>query len=90
LYFDPNSNEPTDIEDTVNCIARVHELGVKVIHSFVPGFATESAAAKIIDCLDQLQCCYVPPFARLDVARDGHHYDSATAEFFTDKIIQLV
>jgi len=90
LYFDPNSNEPADIEDTVNCIARVHELGLKVIHSFIPGFATEPAAAKIIDCLDQWQCCYVPPFARLDVARDGHHYDSATAEFFTDKIIQLV
>ena len=90
IYFDPGSNESADIQDTINCIDRVHASGVRVIHSFIPGFATDSAAAKIMDHLDQLQCRYVRPFQKLDIARDGHHYDSDTADFFTDQIIQLM
>jgi hypothetical protein len=90
IYFDPACDESADVQDTINCIDRVHASGVKVIHSFIPGFATSPAAAKIMDHLDQLQCRYVRPFRRLDIARDGHHYDSATADFFTDQIIQLM
>jgi len=90
VYFDPSSSEFDDVQDTINCIDRVHASGVRVIHSFIPGFATDSAAAKIMDHLDQLQCRYVRPFHKLDIARDGHHYDSATADFFTDQIIQLI
>ena len=90
LYFDPGSNEQEDIDDTINCIVRVHELGINVIHSFIPGFAANSAATKIIDCLNHLKACYVLPFGRLDLARDGHHYDKITSEFFTDQIIQLI
>jgi hypothetical protein len=90
LYFDPNSDESADIQNTIDCIACVHALGINIIHSFIPNFASIFAARKIIDYLDQLRCCYVPPFKQLDRARDGHHYDSVTAEFFTDKIIQLV
>ena len=90
VHFDPNSNEQEDIEDTINCILRVHELGINVIHSFIPKFASESAAKQITNCLDQLQCRYVEPFSNLDLARDGHHYDIITSEFFTNQIIQLI
>ena len=90
LYFDPNSNEQEDINTTVDCIARVQATGLRVIHSFVPGFAKDSAAKQIINCLDQLQACYVLPFGRLDFARDGNHYDKITSEFFTDQLIQLI
>ena len=90
LYFDPCSNEFEDIETTIDCITRVHETGRKVIHSFIPEFASNLAATKIINWLDQIQCSYVPPFNKLDLSRDGHHYDSITADAFTDQIIQLI
>jgi hypothetical protein len=90
LYFDPNSNEQEDIDDTIDCINRVHALGMNIIHSFVVGFASKSAAKTITRYLDQQQCRYVLPFAKLDQARDGYHYGSATSEFFTDQIIQLI
>jgi hypothetical protein len=90
LYFDPLCNEQADVEDTIDCVNKVQGLGINVIHSFVPGFAAKSAATHIIKHLDQLGCRYVVPFNRLDVARDGHHYGAATAEFFTDQIINLI
>lgn len=90
LYFDPHCNVQADIDDTIDCIGRVQATGLQVIHSFVPGFAANSAATKIIDYLNQLKANYVSPFNRLDLARDGHHYDLATSEFFTDQIIQLI
>ena len=90
LHFDPDSNEQDDIKDTINCIARVQELGINVIHSFIPEFASDSAAKQITNFLDQRQCRYITPFGKLDLARDGHHYDIITAEFFTDQIIQLI
>jgi len=90
LHFDVDSDEQQDIEHTINCILRVHELGINVIHSFIPGFASDSAARQIVNQLDQLECCYIAPFNKLDLARDGKHYDILTAEFFTDQIIQLI
>jgi len=90
LHFDIDSDEQDDVEHTINCILRVHDLGINIIHSFIPGFASESAAKQIVDRLDQLQCRYIAPFSKLDLARDGKHYDLLTAEFFTDQIIQLI
>lgn len=90
LYFDPNSNEPADIDNTIDCIDRVNALGINIIHSFIPGFASESAAAKIVKHLDQQQCRHVLPFAKLDLARDGHHYDSVTSEFFINQLVKLI
>lgn len=90
LHFDANGDESADVQDTINCIDRVHASGLRVIHSFIPGFATDSAAAKIIDHLDQLQCCYVPLFQKLDIARDGLHYDIKTAVHLTQQIIKLL
>jgi hypothetical protein len=90
LHFDLDSNEQDDIEDIINCVLRVHELEINVIHSFIPGFASESAATQIVNRLDQLGCCYIAPFGKLDLARDGKHYDILTAEFFTDKLIKLI
>lgn len=90
LFFDPASDEPADIDDTINCIARVNKLGINIVHSFIPGFAVDSAASKIIEYLDQQQCRYVAPFGRLDRARDGFHYDVTTSDFFTDQLIKLI
>ena len=90
LYFDPNSNQAADVADTIRCIATVNTLGLKVIHSFVPEFASKSSAAEIIEYLDQQGCCYVAPFHKKDLARDGHHYGAVTADFFTDQIIRLI
>jgi hypothetical protein len=90
LYFDPTSDESADINNIIDCIAAVNALGINVIHSFIPGFASEYAISEIIKYLDQQQCRYVLPFGKLDLSRDGHHYDTLTSEFFTDQIIQLI
>jgi hypothetical protein len=90
LFFDPTSNEPADIDSTINCIDRVNSLGINVIHSFIPEFASESAVEKIVKHLDQQQCRYVLPFRKLDRARDGHHYDVITSNFFTDQLVRLI
>jgi len=90
LYFDSTCDELADIEDTIDCIGRVNKLGINIVHSFIPEFAAESAARKIIEYLDQQQCSYIAPFVKLDRARDGHHYDIITSEFLSNQIIPLI
>lgn len=90
LHFDLNSDEQADIEDVLSCIQQVHALKIKVIHSFIPGFAPQAAIQKIIDALHSMKCCYIAPFHKLDLARDGKHYDLLTAEHFTNQIIELL
>ena len=90
LWFDASCDEPADIDDIIDCIDRVNKLGLNVIHSFIPQFATKPAIVKIVSYLDQQQCRYVAPFDKLDLARDGDHYDIVTADYFTDQLIKLI
>lgn len=43
---------------------------------------------RFIQYLDSPVC--IPEFTCLDLARDGHHYDIETADFFTNQIISLL
>lgn len=59
----------------------------RVIHSFVPYFSPNGYDVPIPDAIRDRA---VPEFAKIDLARDGHHYDRLTAEHFVQSVVQLV
>lgn len=77
-----------DIENTRQCIELVdqHRGQTRLIHSFIPGFVS-GYQQEFYQCLDTPNSI-VPEFAPLDLARDRHHYDIKTSEYFVQKILQ--
>jgi hypothetical protein len=75
-----------DINNTRDCMtlvdANVHET--QLIHSFIPDFAIgyqeeffrQVSSANIV----------IQDFDRLDLARDGHHYDLLTSQYFVQQL----
>ena len=76
-----------DIDDTIACI---NYLGNDVIHTFIPNFIDTNNQNKFYAQLDQTGIVYIKDFKRLDLARDGHHYDIKTSEFFIQQILQVL
>lgn len=75
-----------DLNNTINCIDLVNRASTdtKILHSFIPDFCENSA--EIFQYLKTQQINFVPEFARLDLARDGHHFDLITAQWIVDQI----
>ena len=82
-----NSTSAEDIDLTIECISAVNSYAgnCNIIHSFIPEFVEpdnhDIFCEKLpnnIDCLE---------IKRLDLARDGHHYDIVTSEFFVDQLL---
>lgn len=77
-----------DIANTQQCIDLVEKIATKsvLIHSFIPGSVIgfeDELHAKIktrFPLIQQFDC--------LDLARDGHHYDLKTSQYFVDLILQ--
>ena len=84
IYHHHNANPADDIANIRLCIDRVTELTVPVIHSFIPPPRFTDIE---FDFKSQLS---VPRFHQLDRARDGHHYDILTAEWFVDQLMPLL
>ena len=73
-----------DIDHTIDCIK---QLGNRVVHTFIPGFVDQDNKEKFYATLDQAGIAYIRDIKRLDLARDGHHYDIKTATDYANKII---
>jgi hypothetical protein len=56
----------------------------------VPGFAPDDQIPTIESYLSSQGAQFVPAFDRLDLARDGHHYDIRTAKYFVQQLIELI
>ena len=59
------------------------------------GSATKTISALISDSSSQYtiqvnNVRFIPEFEKLDLARDGFHYDKLTAKYFVDQILQLI
>ena len=84
----------SDINDTIKCIDQVTEqcfrIGTDLTQSFIPEFASSNVYSVVVDHLVAKGAKYVPAFDRIDVARDGHHYDLETAKFFVKNIIKNI
>lgn len=78
-----------DIENTLHCIQQVdqHADSTKIVHSFIPEFVPAQCRGQIES---QLSGLVIPELSRLDLARDGHHYDIKTSEFFCRHIVDFL
>jgi hypothetical protein len=91
LQYLPDTTIDDDLITTIDCINAVSQasLDTKIIQSFIPEFCQKPQ--KIQQHLAQHQINFIPEFSRLDLARDGHHYDIKTSQYFVNLIVaQLV
>ena len=86
------SKQGNDVENTIECIQAVHGVlpNARVVHSFIPEFAVPQDMDKILNYVSEHNLIYVKPFCKLDVGRDGYHYDRITAESFCQELIKLI
>lgn len=79
-----------DFVNTCQCMDLVdrHSGHTRLIHSFVPEFL-QSHQEQFFKKL-QTKHPVIPEFQRLDLARDKHHYDIKTSEFFVQQILQVL
>jgi hypothetical protein len=80
-------NLKTTVEDDIDhTIEYIQQLGNRVIHTFIPEFVDQDNQDYFYARLNQTGVAYIKNFDRLDLARDGHHYDVKTATKYADKI----
>ena len=81
-----------------HCVDRVQAANThtKIVHSFIPEFTQQDMYHKRTHSVDKLtqlvhsilsDIDYIPYFPKLDLARDGHHYDIKTAELFVQQLL---
>jgi len=85
-------NLENNAANTVQCIQSVVDAipAANVIHSFVPDFATQEELPIIMDYVQAQNLKWIPPVLKLDLGRDGYHYDKRTAESFCDAVVKLI
>jgi hypothetical protein len=79
-----------DISNTVECVDLVdyHQQDSRIIHSFIPEFIGGDRS----NFYQQLKTDnpVIQELQRLDLSRDGHHYDIKTSENFVQQIMQVL
>jgi hypothetical protein len=85
--YHPYATDDDDLINTIDCINAVNRVstGTKIIHSFIPNFCQQPQ--KIQQQLAQHQINFIPEFSKLDLARDGNHYDIKTSQMLVSQII---
>lgn len=80
-----------DVDNTIQCINSTIQStqDCKILHSSIPNFASHVDALKISKHLEQHNLNYFA-VEQLDHARDYHHYDKLTSEFFVNRIINYL
>ena len=88
------STDEEDINNTIKCIEIVNQVAmpsVKAIHSFIPEFVNQSYKQLFTNqLLTTSSTLIIPEIIKIDVARDGHHYDIKTATKFIDLLLPLL
>lgn len=82
-----------DITNTMSCITNIESTSGRprnLIHSFIPDCAPATCLEFFQNQIDKTVKKYVPFFAKLDTARDGHHYDILTSQFLVHQITKLI
>lgn len=77
-----------DVVNSIDCIKLVdhHQQDTCVIHSFIPRFGIEVENRLYKSTSNPV----VEEFKILDFARDGHHYDINTSEYFVQQLMQIL
>ena len=88
--FDVMATPQQDVQNLITAIDQVEQLGLLVVHSFIPGFAPDyEIQEQIQNHCQQHGYRVVCDLKRLDRARDGHHYDILTARWLADWVAQF-
>jgi hypothetical protein len=83
-----NCTVEDDIKNTLDCIGSLSQNNsTKVIHSFIPDFAPKPHQGLVESQVNRL---VISEIRRLDLARDGHHYDIATSREFVRQVAQYL
>lgn len=94
IHYSKNSTVEKDTQNTIGCIDYIEQQAqqnnINLIHSFIPEFAPADQIPVIEKYLSASDTVFVPPFDRLDLARDGHRYDIITARDFVKKITSVL
>ena len=90
-WFGDNTEEE-NLQNLVDCCQAVESANNNsiIIHSVIPEFVWEGYNAIADQRLKSLSIKYIPEFKKLDLARDGCHYDILTSQYFVDKITKLL
>jgi hypothetical protein len=89
ILMSVTSSHDEDVEHTVNLINLLNFncRHTKVIHSFIPRFAP---VGYIENLQSKISGTIILELPQLDLARDGHHYDILTAQWFATAVQELV
>ena len=71
-----------------NCVNLLKDVKSNLICSFIPDFAEEIYQDDYVKA-----CCYgqmLPKVKKLDLARDGHHFDKITSQWIAEQIVPLL
>ena len=83
-----NSTVDEDIKNTLDCINLVNQLGLtQLVHSFIPNFVLPTRRGVIES---QIHGLVIPEIQRLDLSRDGHHYDIVTSREVVRQVAQYL
>jgi hypothetical protein len=97
--FDPrqikqlHSGRTTDHEDLEHfsgCLQRLNDFtDTTVVHTMVPESAPEAWIGQCRDLISQ-QRCHIPIVQKIDLARDGFHFDRLTAESVALQVLSQI
>jgi hypothetical protein len=90
-HYSEYATAEQDTENTLACIDQAAQAAqqhnINLVHSFIPDFAPPDQIKIIEKHLALTGAKFVPTFAKLDLARDGHHYDIKTARHFVQQLL---
>ena len=93
MHFDLNNiSIDLDMSNTIECIKAVESQATttKILHSFIPDYMSNHGKNNFKDQVLSLIQNFVGEITVIDHARDGHHYDIKTSEYFVQQIQQVL
>jgi len=79
------ADEEEHIENFKHCIDTIKNIKSNLIYSFIPGFAQEKYQDVYVKTCQHNQI--LPLFKKIDIARDGHHFDRLTSQWVAEQIV---
>lgn len=90
IYQDARASDQDNFENWCHCIDLISDHA-HVIHGVIPDWVpSDRGHIKYWNYLEQHVAKKVRPFTRLDWARDGHHFDLLTSEYFVSQVLPLL
>lgn len=83
-------HDPDNFANWQRCMTLISESPVPVLHSFIPDFAPGALADQYLDQVPQTQQRIAYYAHKIDLARDGHHFDRRHGDIITSDMIDAM